>query len=117
VLAFLQTYVKQVAARKELAMPALIVLKQTPKGMSLLPLSEVNNGRGLRMMNSHPQSRRVGEIMDFLIVKAREFRGQRVTLPQLWTALIKQYGNDFFPDVVLLDAVRETPARLLVKGE
>ena len=98
-------------------MPAMLVLKQTPNGLKLLPLTEVVGDRGRRMEGSHPQANRVREVMNYIMVKVRPMvhLGKRPTLTEVWAAIIAQYGEDFFSDVKLLPSVRNTPARLLFK--
>ncbi len=96
-------------------MTAMIILKQTPRGIKLLPVAELRGDRALLMQNSHPDAHRVKQMMDLLIIEARKHVGRRVTLPELWEGVTKQFGPTFFTDVVLLPTVRDTPPRLLFK--
>lgn len=97
-------------------MSGMIVLRQTPKGWRLLPLARVQGAKGQALMKSDPIASRVGEVMDYLMVQSRPFseRGVRPSLWELWDLLLRQYGEDFFPDVKYLSSTGETPARLIV---
>lgn len=97
-------------------MQAMIVLKQTPRGMKLIPISELTGSRGLKLQGQHPLAPKAQEVMDYLMVHARPLvnRGQRPTLKALWDLVIAQYGETWFPDVKYLSPVGETPARLLI---
>lgn len=100
-------------------MPAMIVLKQTPRGMRLIPVTEVSGDRGRMMEASHPQAPRVRVVMDKLMLHARPMvkAGKRPTLAQL-VELARAEGSflgDSLADCKLLSSVGKTPARLLIK--
>lgn len=97
-------------------MMAMIVLKNTPKGFKLIPVSEVNNGMGKPLCRSHPLGQRCQELIDFLIVEAKLRGIYRTTIKDLFDLLVKKYGPGFFDDCKVLSSVGSTPARLLIKG-
>lgn len=95
---------------------AMIVLKNTPKGFKLMPLSEVRDGMGKPLARNHPLNRRCNELMDFLIVEAKLNRIYNTNIKALFELLTKKYGEDFFPDCKVLSQTAGAPLRLLIKG-
>lgn len=96
---------------------AMILLKNTPKGMKLISASDINQEAFKPLKGNSPLAQRVQEIMDFLIVKAKmEFSHcyNRVTIADLFNALQKQYGEGFFDDCKLLPKTGNIPARILI---
>lgn len=96
---------------------AMIVLKNTPKGFKLIPVSEVRDGQGIKLSKSDPMALRCGEIMDFLIVEAKLRGIYRTTIADLFGLLLKKFGDGFFDDCKVLPASGSNPARLLVKND
>lgn len=101
-------------------MTAMIVLKQTPRGMKLIPVTEIQaegkGWRGLQMRSSHELCGEVQHIMNGLMKFARPLvqQGKRVDLKQLWDLLLRQYGEDFFPNAKFLTSTGHIPARILI---
>lgn len=96
---------------------AMIVLKNTPKGFKLIPVSEVKDGMGLQLSNGDPIAERVRQVMDFLMHEARENQIYKTTIRDLFARASKRWGEDFFNDCKVLPAVGNNPSRLLVKGQ
>lgn len=95
---------------------AMIVLKNTPRGFKLIPVSEVNEGRGLQLSNSDPMALRCREVMDVLIHEAKTRSIYRTTIKELFDLIERRFGEGSFPDCKILPSRGETPARLLIKG-
>ncbi len=97
-------------------MAAFIVLKQTPRGMKLMPLSAIQGTMGQGLLKSHPQHDAVAHLMEVLMLKAKPLmqRGQRPSLKELWDLVCQQYGPDFF-EATYSAATDRTVARLTVR--
>jgi hypothetical protein len=96
---------------------AMILLKNTPKGLKLITATDINQEKFKPMKSNDPMASRAREVMDFLIVKAKlqfSHRYNNVTITELFDALVKQYGDGFFDDCKILNRVGNIPARLLI---
>ncbi len=99
-------------------MAVMIVMKQTPRGMKLIPLSELRGMQGRPLSAGHPRSADVRRLMDFLMVTIRDDvkAGLRVTLKEAWDRINKQYGAEAFSEWTYLPASNYAVARVLLKG-
>lgn len=99
-------------------MPAILIIKQTPKGLKLIPFSETRpDGMGLKLSSSHPNAHRVREVMDLVMKPVRIMvqNGGRPDIKAAYAQAEGLYGKAAFKDCTLLPATAKLPARLLIK--
>ncbi len=96
---------------------AMIVLKNTPKGFKLIPVSEVSDGMGKVLPAGHPLTRRVKDVMNMLMVEAKRQDIYKTTIYELFGLITTRYGEGFFDDCKVLSTVGNTPARLLIRND